>query len=424
MTTPKHTPVGDLRCHTDPNGQTQCEVDGFSAESAPCVDGRQDRWVSPGDSVHGRSEQVAEYFTDGGSTFARLTNGNVVPVCPGSTPSNATHISGAQQGVSVGQVTPMADQSPSPDLQGVSPQQVCPPGWTMAVDGTCIPPTAIATPDTPEACPAGHYLKEDGSCAVIDFDPSLSSPDLGAAPTLAEMAPDMPPAATPVAGASFDPKMGKLAAQGTVFDGMEIQPYGQGLCPENYNGGKRAVFFAVGQMKMFATIVEDHGACCGSCAVGGACSGCSTPGAMEGDAVAPRGSARIRMGRPLPPHTSDAVRDRTTKVVVANDGYLLSLNPLRNPAATFDDAYGRKIYVGKRMWTAPGLPPPVSVSVGGASFPGVPQAPSPRPGATGVPGVRQGPAMPGGMAPSMGERMPGLPPRNPEWAFRGPEVKV
>ncbi len=233
----------------------------------------------------------------------------------------------------------------------------------MASDGTCVPPAAIATPDP--ACEPGQYLKEDGSCAWIDFDPALPKAAEGET-FLPHMPPDMPPGATPSPGALFDGPAKKLRAPGTMFDGMDVLPYGQGICPENYNGGKRAVFFTMGSSKLFATVADDHGMCCTGCAVGGLCA--KAPGGAESNPSdhVPRGSVRMRLGTPSPMHTKVAVRDRTTKVLVAQDGYMLSLQPLPGAADMFMDSYGRPVYVSKRVWTAPGYmaPRPPSTPAG------------------------------------------------------------
>jgi hypothetical protein len=257
----------------------------------------------------------------------------------------------------------------------------------------------------------------------MDFDPPQVDVAEG---LLVEMAPDMPPASTPHPDATFDPKSGKLQAPGTPFDGMDILPYGHGVCPENYNGGKRSVFFTLGVARMFATIVEDHGACCDACSVGGACT--KRPQKNPYEASVPRGSVRIRMGVPGPKYGYVSVRDNTTKVVTANDGYTFTLQPLARPLETFVDAYGRTVYVGKKMFTAPGFPLPLSPQQR-VSNPGSPQMPPqrrPNPGLpqrTVNPGViRQGPSMgPGGagIGPAIGQRIGGLPPRNPDWSENG-----
>lgn len=248
-----------------------------------------------------------------------------------------------------------APPSPEQPAQAVTPEQVCPPGWTMSSDGTCVPPAAIATPDP--ACEPGQYLMEDGSCRWMDFDPAAPTAPEGET-LLPQMPPDMPPGATPSPGAQFDAAAKKLRAPGTMFDGMDLQPYGHGMCPENYNGGKRAVFFTLGSSKLFATVADDHGQCCTGCAVGGACD--KRPGGVESNPSdhVPRGSVRMRLGTPSPLHTKTVRRDRTTKILVAEDGYMLSLQPLQSPLATFADSYGRTVYVGKRMWTAPGYTAP------------------------------------------------------------------
>lgn len=442
MTTPIQPPVsvgetvvGDLTCHTDTQGQTQCEVDRLTNEGTPCVDGTKERWVAPGDAVNGASEEIAEVFTDGGQSWARLINGAVVPICVGTAPSSATRVAGPGQGVSVGQVNNMQHEQP-PESESTEPPQpatpeVCPPGWALMGDGTCIAPQSIATPDP--SCPAGTYLRESGDCVAIDFDPPPVEAVEG---VLVEMAPDMPPASTPHPEATFDPKSGKLQAPSTPFDGMEIQPYGQGVCPDNYNGGKRSVFFTMGVARMFATIVEDHGACCDACAVGGTCA--KAPEANPYEASVPRGSVRIRMGVPNPKHGHVSVRDQKTKVVTANEGYTFTLQPLAKPLETFTDAYGRTVYVGRKMFTAPGFPQPVSPHQQQREpNPAPPQMPTPAqpqrmqnpapppPAMAGSPRViQQGPVMnPGGAGPGIGQgigqRLPGLPPRNPEWSENG-----
>lgn len=453
MTTPIQPPVsvgetvvGDLKCQTDAQGQTQCEVEGLSNEGTPCVDGKQAKWASPGDAVHGASAEISEVFTDGGQSWARLINGAVVPICAGTVPSSATYVGGPAQGVSVGQVNNMQNeqppqppqqptQPPTQEPQAGAPPEVCPPGWSLMGDGTCIAPESIATPD-PE-CPPGYYLKEFGECVPIDFDPPPAAVVQG---VLVEMAPDMPPASTPHPDATFDPKSGKLQAPGTPFDGMDIQPYGHGVCDDNYNGGKRSVFFAMGVARMFATIVEDHGACCDACSVGGACA--KAPKENPYEASVPRGSVRIRMGFPEPMHGDVTVRDQTTKVVTASRGYTFTLQPLAKPLDTFTDAYGRTVYAGKKMFTAPGFPAPVSpqqVPQQRMPNPGQQRTPNPGQQRTPNPGqprrqnpaprqvvnpgvIQQGPVMnPGGagISQGIGERMAGLPPRNPEWSENG-----
>lgn len=291
---------------------------------------------------------------------------------------------------------PQNDTVPSPpDVTGEAPsEQVCPPGWTLGSDGSCIPPTAIATPD-PGASP-GYYLREDGNQVPLSFDPPVETVEV-AEGTLQEMAPDMPPAATPAPGATFDPKTGKLRAPGTMFDNMDIAPYGQGTCPDMYGGGGRAVFFAMGVSKMYALVV-------------GADAG---PQTNPGHAEAPKGSARIRVGRSGPKHGHVSARDRTTKIVTANRGYYFSLTPLSKPVEVFDDVYGRTIHVGKHVWTTP-APTPVTSAVQNAVAVGAAQ---PRV-------TRQGPVQPGGLGQAMGSGMPGLPPRNPEWRYQGPLAEV
>lgn len=274
------------------------------------------------------------------------------------------HPFAGQEGVRV-QGGPLKAQAMVPVCEDVPTPEECPPGYILT-DGGCI--SLEDVPPTPDpGCPEGHYLK-DGKCVEMG-------------PPAHEVPPDRLPPKLPD-GMCLDVKTGRLSAPGTQLDGAAVQLMAYGTAPAGLTyGGKVIAIFTVNGHPCHARVCGTHGACCEMCAVGLPCTGCGGDGGCgcgdHGREENPREEnpcepcervkaqlealhsgrmmnpshlcVRLNRGDATPAGTQVKMVDRGngTKLVCAQEGYVLSTAALAPAVASFRDRYGRQIYVGR-----------------------------------------------------------------------------